>query len=126
REIAQASAHKRHYFVSSRFRTDEVRLVVIESQKFVLKRRKFEEVVFLVNRFRWPAAFRTRGAGTDRINVQLVVYTVLSRVRSLVDVTVVADLSKKRLCAVFVSIGCGPNEVVVRQTHAVPERPKLG
>ena len=108
-EIAQAAAHERDHFVAPRFRADEIRLLVVQLQELVLKRRKLEEVIFFAHRFRGTAALGAGSAGADRIHVEFVEDAILAGVVSLVDVAVVADAPPQRLHALLVLGGswCG-------------------
>src|SRR5436853_6013382 len=120
RQVAQPAAHKRHHLVAPRVRTDEVWLCGIETEQLVLKRRELEEVVFFMNRLGGAPALRTGRAGADRIDVQLVVDAILSGVRALVDITIIANLPPKSLHTFLVPIRSGANVVVVGQAETIP------
>src|SRR2546422_838107 len=92
----------------------------------MFKRRKLEEVVFLLHHFRRPP---TLGAGRARphgIYVQFVEYAILAGVMSLVDIAVVADLPEECLHPLLMLVRRGTDEIVVAQPHPVPERAELG
>src|SRR5437868_1417626 len=125
REIAQSASNKRNYFVAARFRADEVRLFGIELEKLVFKGGKLEEIILFLHSFGWPAAFRTGSARADNVYVELVVNAVLAGIRPLVDVTIVTNNAPERLYSTFVPLRGGPNKVIVRQAHAIPQHPEL-
>src|ERR1700685_4484743 len=90
RLIAQSAAHERHYFVAPGFGPDEIRLLGVELQQLVLKRREPEKIILFFHRFRRASALGTRSPRPNRIHVEFIEDTILAAVRTFVDVAVVA------------------------------------
>src|SRR5580698_7017079 len=113
REIAQSRTHERNYFVSSRLRTNEFRLVAVQLQQLFLELRQLEEVILFVDSFRSPATLRTGIAGVGSIDIEFAGHTVLPRVGAFVDVAIVTNLPPQRLHSAFMPLRGGADEVVV-------------
>src|SRR5580658_3668402 len=92
----------------------------VETDQLVLKCRELEVVILFVDGFGRTAAIGT-GSARLRIDVKLVENAVLAGVGSIVDISVVANLAPQRLHPLFVPLGGGADEIVVGQTHMIPE-----
>ena len=60
RKIAQSLPHEREHFIAPRLGQDELRVLLVESQQFILKGRQLEEVVLFGDRLGRTAAIRDR------------------------------------------------------------------
>ena len=97
RKIVQPLLDERDHFVAARLGLDEIRLLFVELQQLVLKRRELEEVVLFGDGLGRTAAVGARIAGLGIVDVQLVEHAVLAGVRALVDVAVVEAALKQLL-----------------------------
>src|SRR6266853_6553127 len=120
REIAQSATHKRNHFIAPRFRTDEL-WVGIKFEQLILKSRQLEEIILFLYGLGRPSAVRTGSARLRTIHIELVGHAILSGVSAFVDVTVVTNTAKQFLHALLMPVFCGADEVVVRDTHALPQ-----
>src|SRR5882762_711393 len=120
REIAQAATHERNHFIAPCLGTDEL-WVGIKFEQLLLKSRQLEEVILFLYGLGRPSAVRTGSAWFHAINVELVGDTILSGVSAFVDVTIVANAAKQFLHAPLMPVFCGADEVVVRDTHPLPQ-----
>ena len=68
-----------------------------------------------MDHLRGTPAFRTGRAWPDGIHVKFIVDAILAGVRTFVDIPVVANLPPQGLHALFVTIGGGPDVVVISQ-----------
>src|SRR5580700_817280 len=124
RLIAQPRTDERDDLVAPRLRTNEVR-IRIKRQQFVLKRRQLEKVIFFRHRLGNAAA---SGAGIARlraIDIKLVRDTVLARVSSLINKTTVAKTAEELLHSLRVPLFGGPDEIIVRDAHPLPQLAEL-
>ncbi len=120
REIAQSATHKRNHLIAPRFRTDEL-WVRIKFEQLILKRRQLEEIILFLYGLGRPSAVRTGSARLPTIDIELVGHAILSGVSAFVDITVVANAAKQFLHALLMPVFCGADEVVVRDTHPLPQ-----
>src|SRR5882762_6536740 len=119
-EIAQAATHERNHFITPRFGTDEL-WVRIKFEQLILKSRQLEEIILFLHGLGRPSAVRTGSAWFCTINIEFVRDAILSGVSASVDVTVVANAAKQLLHAFLMPVFCGADEVVVRDTHPLPQ-----
>src|SRR6267143_2223514 len=124
REIAQAATHERNHFVGPCLWTDEV-WVGIKFEQLILKSRQLEEIILFLHGLGRPSAVRTGSARFCTIDIELVGDAILSGVSAFVDVTVVANAAKQFLHALLMPVFCGADEVVVGDTHALPQFTEL-
>ena len=98
----------------------------VEADELILECRELEIVIFFVDGFGGASAIRARSAGADGVDVEFVGDAVLAGVSAFVDESVIANLAPERLHSLLVARGRGADEIVVGETHAIPERAKLG
>src|SRR5581483_7604499 len=84
--------------------------------------RRLEKVIFLLDAFRGASALRARRARPDCVHVKFVEYAVLACVMAFIDVAVVANLAEEFLPAALMPVRGGADEIIVGETHAVPQR----
>src|SRR4029077_610026 len=124
REIAQSAAHKRHHLIAPRFGTDELR-VGIKFEQLILKRRQLEEIILFLYGLGRSSAVRTGSARLRTIDIEFAGHAIVSGVSAFVDITVVANAAKQFLHALLMPVFCGADEVVVRDTHPLPQFAEL-
>ena len=91
-----------------------------------MKRREPEKVVFLAYGFRNSAASRTGIARPGSVDIKLIRNAILSSISSFVDEAVVPKLTKKCLHALRVTLFRSADEIIVRNSHPLPQVPELG
>src|SRR6202140_5699022 len=97
----------------------------IEFQQFGLKGRQLEEVIFFVHGLGDASAGGAGIAWLRAVHIEFVRDAVLSSVGSLINVAIVANAPEQFLHPFLVALFGGANEVVVRDSHSLPEFAKF-
>ncbi len=119
-EIAEAAFDETEYFIAAGFRLDKIRVLGVPIEKRFLKGRKFEEIVWLGNSFRGPAAIGTVLPWLH-VHVSIVVNAVLPGVVTGVNETVFAAQFEKPLHGVGVFQVGGADKFVALNTEFLPQ-----
>src|SRR5262249_41476326 len=117
-EILQALLDEADYFIAARSGLDPLGIVLVELQQAVREGGELEEVILFGDRFGRAATIRAGIAGLGVIHVELVIDAVLTRIASLVDITVVEALLEEPLDGLMMPRIGGPDGAV----NANPER----
>ena len=86
-----------------------------------MKGGELEEVIFFMHRLGDAAAGGAGVAGLRPIDIEFVGNAVLAGVRALVNVAIVANAAEQFLHAFFVTLFGGADEIIVRDSHPLPE-----
>src|SRR5258708_10211665 len=99
--------------------------ILVELQQFVLESRELEEIIFFMHGLCDSPASGARIAGLSPIDIKFVGNAILTRVRAFVDKSVVADRPEEFLHTLLVPLFRGADEIVVRNSHPLPQFAKL-
>ena len=124
-EIAEASFDEAKNFVAASFGLDEIGMLGVPIEKWLLERGELEIEIGFRDGFRWTATIGTVFAGLY-VDVGIVVDAVLPGVVTRVDETVVTALFEKPLHGVSVFQVGGADKLVALDTEFIPEAAPLG